>query len=71
MGYPKKGIACSLSLFGYEQYASNNLDQYNLTHGVYKVPKWKYYVPSRCFYLEKGIARSLNILFSEFEDNMH
>ncbi len=33
-GYPEKGIACSLSPFGHEQYPFNKVDQNNLTHGV-------------------------------------
>jgi hypothetical protein len=37
MGYLKKGIACSLSLFGHEQYPFNSLDQNNLAHGFYSV----------------------------------
>jgi len=37
LGYHEKGNACSLRLFGHEHYPSNNLDQNNLTHGVYSV----------------------------------
>jgi hypothetical protein len=35
MGYLTKGIAHALNILRYEQYLSNNLDQNNLTHGVY------------------------------------
>jgi hypothetical protein len=34
MGYPKRGIACLVSLFGHEQYPYNSLDKNNLTQGV-------------------------------------
>jgi hypothetical protein len=37
LGYLKRGVACSLNLFGHEQYLFNSLDQNNLTHGVYNV----------------------------------
>jgi len=37
IGYLERGIACSLSLFGHEQYPSNSLDQNNAAHGVYSV----------------------------------
>jgi len=37
LGYLERGIACSLSLLGHEQYPSNNLDQNNSAHGVYSV----------------------------------
>jgi hypothetical protein len=37
MEYLEKGIACSLNIFGHEEYPSNNLDQNNSTHGVYSV----------------------------------
>jgi len=37
MGYLERGITCSLSLFGHEQYPSNSLDQNNLAHGNYTV----------------------------------
>jgi len=37
LGYLGKGIACSLSLFGHEQYPFNSLYQNNLAHGVYNV----------------------------------
>ncbi len=37
LGYIKRGIACSLNLFGHEQYPFDNLDQNNSTHGVYSV----------------------------------
>jgi hypothetical protein len=37
MGYPKRGIACSLSPHGHEQYPFDNKYQNNSTHGVYKV----------------------------------
>ncbi len=37
MGYLERGIACSLSLFGHEQYLSNSLDQNNSAHGMYSV----------------------------------
>jgi hypothetical protein len=32
--YPKKGIACLMSLSRHEQYPSNSLDQNNSAHGV-------------------------------------
>ncbi len=38
LGYPKRGIACSLNPFGHEQYPSDSLDQNNSAHGVYEVP---------------------------------
>jgi hypothetical protein len=34
LGYPKRGIACLVSLFKHEQYLSNILDQNNSAHGV-------------------------------------
>jgi hypothetical protein len=37
MGYLERGIACSLSLFGHEQYPFNSLYQNILIHGVYNV----------------------------------
>jgi hypothetical protein len=37
LGYLKWGIACSLSIFGHEQYPSNSLGKNNLAHGVYSV----------------------------------
>jgi hypothetical protein len=37
LGYPKRGITCSLNLFRHEQYLSNSLNQNNSTHGVYSV----------------------------------
>jgi hypothetical protein len=37
MGYLERDIACSLSLFGHEQYPYNSLDQNNSAHGVYGV----------------------------------
>ncbi len=37
LGYFERGIACSLSLFGHEQYPLKNLDQNNSAHGVYNV----------------------------------
>jgi len=37
LGYFEKGIACSLNLFGHEQYPSNSLNQNNLAHGFYIV----------------------------------
>jgi len=39
MGYPKRGIACSLSPPGHEQYPFDSMYQNNSTHGVYKVPQ--------------------------------
>jgi hypothetical protein len=39
LGYLKRGIACSLSPFRYEQDASNSLNQNNSAHGVYNVPR--------------------------------
>jgi len=33
----QRGNACSLNLFGHEQYLSNSLDQNNSPHGVYNV----------------------------------
>ncbi len=47
LGYLKRGIACSLSPFRYEQDASNSLNQNNSAHGVYNVPRWRYCVPSK------------------------
>ncbi len=41
MGYFEKGIECSLSRFGHEQYLSNNLDQNNSAHGFYNVTQQK------------------------------
>jgi hypothetical protein len=38
MGYPDKGIACSLNLFKHEQYPSDSLNQNNSAHGIYNVP---------------------------------
>jgi hypothetical protein len=52
MGYPKKGNACELNSYGHEQYpsdsplsnyghmqySSNNLDQNDSVHGVYRIP---------------------------------
>jgi hypothetical protein len=37
LGYLERGIACSLSIFGHEQYPFNSLDQNNSTHDVYNV----------------------------------
>jgi hypothetical protein len=37
LGYFEKGIACSLNLFGHEQYPFNNLDQNNSAHDLYSV----------------------------------
>jgi hypothetical protein len=37
LGYLERGIACSLSFFGHEQYPFNILDQNNSTHGVYNL----------------------------------
>jgi hypothetical protein len=37
LGYLERGIACSLNLFGHEQYPFNGLDQNNSAHGVYSV----------------------------------
>jgi hypothetical protein len=37
LGYLMRGIACSSSFFGHEQYLSNNLNQNNIAHGVYSV----------------------------------
>jgi len=39
MGYPTKGIACALNILRYEHYPYDNLDQNNLTHGVYWIPQ--------------------------------
>jgi hypothetical protein len=36
-GYLERGIACSLSLFGHEQYPFNSPNQNNSNHGVYNV----------------------------------
>jgi hypothetical protein len=38
LGYPKKSIACLMSLFGHEQYPFNSLDQNSSTHGVTMSP---------------------------------
>jgi hypothetical protein len=35
--YLERGIACSLSFFGHEQYPFNGLNQNNSAHGVYNV----------------------------------
>ncbi len=45
MGYLKRGNACELSSFGHEQYPSDNLNQNNWAHGVYRLPQWGYYFP--------------------------
>jgi hypothetical protein len=37
LGYFERGIECSLSLFGHEQYPFNSLDQNNSAHGFYNV----------------------------------
>jgi len=37
LGYFERGIASVLNSFGHEQYPSDNLNQNNLTHGVYNV----------------------------------
>jgi hypothetical protein len=37
LGYLERDIACSLNLFGHEQYSSNSLDQNNSAHSVYNV----------------------------------
>jgi len=34
LGYPKRGIACLMSLSRHEQYPFNSLDQNNLAHGI-------------------------------------
>jgi hypothetical protein len=34
LGYPKRGIACLVDLYGHEQYPSNSLDKNNFAHGV-------------------------------------
>jgi hypothetical protein len=36
--YPNRGITCALNNYRPKQYASNNLDQNNSIHGVYKIP---------------------------------
>jgi hypothetical protein len=64
LGYHKKGISCSLSLFGHEQYSSNSPDQNNSAHGVYNVPHWRYCIllgfgraiqyPSNCWKIWYG-----------------
>jgi hypothetical protein len=42
--YLNRGSACALSNFWHKQYPSNNLDQKNSIHGVYRIPPWGYYV---------------------------
>jgi hypothetical protein len=37
LGHVEMDIACSLNIFGREQYPFYNLDQNNSTHGVYNV----------------------------------
>jgi len=37
--YSKRGHAHALNSFGHEQYPTDSLNQNNLTHGVYKIPK--------------------------------
>jgi len=37
LGYHAKGITCSLSIFGHEEYTFNSLDQNNSAHGFYGV----------------------------------
>jgi hypothetical protein len=37
LGYLERGIACSLSLLGHEQYPFNSLGKNNLIGGVYSV----------------------------------
>ncbi len=37
LGYPKRGITCSLNPFRDEQYPSDSLDQNNSAHGVFNV----------------------------------
>jgi len=39
LGYPKRVIAHALNSFGHEQYPTGSLNQNNLVHGVYKIPK--------------------------------
>jgi len=39
LGYPKKVNARALNSFGHEQYPTDSLNQNNLAHGVYKIPK--------------------------------
>jgi hypothetical protein len=39
LGYLERDITCSLSLSRHEQYPSNNVNQNNSAHGVYKIPK--------------------------------
>jgi hypothetical protein len=46
MGYPKRGIACSLNPSKHEQYPSHSLDQNNSTRGVYTIPQSWYCAPS-------------------------
>jgi hypothetical protein len=36
--YPNRGIAHALSNYRHKQYPSNNLNQDNSIHGVYKIP---------------------------------
>jgi len=50
MGYLKRGSACKLSSFGHEQYPSNNPNQNNEAHGVYRLPQQGYCFPSRFWY---------------------
>jgi len=48
LGYLKRGNACSLNIFGHEQYPYNSVDQNNSPHGVYSVThEGKYYIPYR------------------------
>jgi hypothetical protein len=54
--YLEKGNACSLGLFGHEQYPFKNLHQNNSAHGVYSVAQWGYYI---CF---RFLVRLCNIL---------
>jgi len=37
LGHLERGIACSLNLFGHEQYPFNSLDQNNSARGFYNV----------------------------------
>jgi len=40
LGHLERGIACSLNLFGHEQYPFNSLDQNNSARGFYNVAQW-------------------------------
>jgi hypothetical protein len=55
--YPNRGISCALNNYGHKQYPSNNLDQNNSIHGVYKIPSQGNYFPSRFEFLIFGLTR--------------